>query len=149
MGTAQKRLGAPTSTANTSHVLIVDDEPEIRAPLRMLFEDAGYAVYEASDGLDAVELLVSSTTPLIVLLDLKMRGMSGYELLYLLAGKPAWAARHTFLVVTAVSGLDGLDDVMPLLQRLSIHVVSKPFDIDDILAAVAAERARLQAVLVH
>jgi CheY-like chemotaxis protein len=134
---------------NTSHVLIVDDESIIRDTLRMLFEDAGYVVHEAPNALAAIELLEASAAPLIVLLDLKMPTMSGYELLRLLAGKPTWSARHAFLVVTAVAGPYGLADVMLLLQRLAITVVSKPFDIDDILAAVAAEMARLQAVSVH
>jgi CheY-like chemotaxis protein len=131
-----------------SHVLIVDDEPVIRDTLRMLFEDAGYVVHEAPDGLAAVELLAASAVPLIILFDLKMPGMSGYELVRLLTGKPAWAARHAFIVMTAMSAR-GLAEVMPLLQRLAITVVSKPFDIDDILAAVSAEMARLQAVSVH
>ena len=127
---------------NAPQVLVVDDESVIRDPLRWLLEDAGYVVHEASNGMVAVDLLTTSATPLVVLLDLKMPAMSGYEFLRLLAGKPTWATGHAFIVVTAVSGPNGPAELMPLLEHLSITVVPKPFNVEDILAAVASAAAR-------
>ena len=134
-----------TDTTPAPQVLLVDDEPAIRTVLRWLFEDAGYVVQEATDGSAAIDLLVASATQLVVLFDLKMPGMSGYELLRLLVGKPGWAARHAFLMMTAASGPFEQADVLPLLQQLSISVVLKPFDVEEVLAAVDTAATRLVA----
>jgi CheY-like chemotaxis protein len=136
----------PHASASTvqPQKLIVDDEAIIRDTLRWLLEDAGYVVHEATNGLAAIDLLTTSAAPLVGLLDLKMPTMSGFELLRLLAGKPTWATRHAFIVMTAVSPRFGLSSLMPLLRRLAITLVMKPFDIEDVLAAVGAEVARLQ-----
>jgi CheY-like chemotaxis protein len=141
-----------TTTSDTTaapQVLIVDDEAVIRDALRWLFEDAGYVVQEAADGSAALDLLAASTTRLVVLLDLKMPGMSGYEVLRLLADKPGWSARHAFIVMSAMSGPLRSPDVLPLLKQLSISLVSKPFEVEEVLAAVDTEAARLSAMTAH
>jgi CheY-like chemotaxis protein len=126
-----------------THALVVDDDEVTRTALRWPLEDAGYVVHEAVNGLFALNLLTISPEPMVVLLDLMMPRMSGYELLRLLSGKPDWATRHAFVVMTAVTGPFGPSFVQPLLRELAITVVPKPFDIDDLLAAVDAEVTRV------
>ncbi|MCA8948372.1 MAG: response regulator, partial [Planctomycetes bacterium] len=62
------------------HVLIVDDEPDLRWVLRGLFEDAGYAVDEAGDGEEALAR-IAAALPDVVLSDVRMPNMAGPELL--------------------------------------------------------------------
>src|SRR5260370_30893572 len=75
-------------------VLVVDDDDATRVVLRLVLEDAGYIVHEASDGLLAMNVLLTSPYPLVVVLDLMMPRMSGTEILELFANAPAWAQRH-------------------------------------------------------
>jgi DNA-binding response OmpR family regulator len=59
-------------------VLIVDDEPMTRNLLRMMLSYAGYRIYEAEDGLDALEK-IRQYTPDIVILDVMMPNMDGID----------------------------------------------------------------------
>src|SRR5690349_3319671 len=63
-----------------AHILIVDDEPNVRLAFRTALETAGYAVDEAEDGLEAFNRLESLPVSL-VLLDLKMPGPDGMAVL--------------------------------------------------------------------
>jgi hypothetical protein len=51
---------APQAAKSATHVLVVDDDTDIRGTLRMALEDAGYTVHEAPDGLIAMDLLLTS-----------------------------------------------------------------------------------------
>ena len=59
-------------------ILIVDDEMEIREMLKQIFTLEGYMVYSAKDGQEALDK-VSSFSPDIILLDINMPGLDGYE----------------------------------------------------------------------
>ena len=61
-------------------VLVVDDDPAIRACMSMLLESVGYDVAVAEDGLEAL-LFISKNTPDVVVSDLNMPRMSGFDLL--------------------------------------------------------------------
>ena len=60
-------------------VLVVDDDPGLRSALRAGFEAAGYRVVDAPDGRRALARL-QEATPVLVLLDVILPEMSGYEL---------------------------------------------------------------------
>jgi|KBSSwiStaDraftv2_1062776.scaffolds.fasta_scaffold2316938_1 CheY-like chemotaxis protein len=62
-----------------SQVLVVDDDPAIRAGMSLLLESAGYDVAEAEVGLEAL-LLISKSTPNVVVSDLNMPQRSGFDL---------------------------------------------------------------------
>ena len=59
-------------------ILIVDDEMEIREMLKQIFTLEGYMVYTAKDGQEALDK-VSVFLPDIILLDINMPGLDGYE----------------------------------------------------------------------
>ena len=67
------------SADSERHILVVDDEPDIRENLRDILSDCGYRVDTASDGLSALALLANGAYDL-ALVDLKMPGMDGVEL---------------------------------------------------------------------
>lgn len=62
-------------------VLIVDDDPSIRAMLGFLFEDEGFEVSEASDGAEALDLLRQGSPPDAMVLDLMMPRVDGHGVL--------------------------------------------------------------------
>lgn len=125
-----------------AHVLIVDDDADIRMSMRTLLEDiGGHSVLEAPDGLAALEILRSSEQRLVVLLDLLMPGLDGMGVLREVAADDTLASRHTYILVT-VSRHASMPEVPPRLAAL-VPVVPKPFDMDVLLDTVADADRRI------
>jgi CheY-like chemotaxis protein len=125
-----------------ARVLIVDDDPDIRASVRMLLEDIGsHTVIEASDGVEALEQLRASTEPLVVLLDMLMPRLDGLGVLRAVAADPTLASRHAYVLVT-VSRLATSTDFAGSLA-LAVPVVPKPFDITTLLDVVTDSASHL------
>ena len=82
-------------------ILLVDDEADVRAVLKMRLERAGYRVLEAQTGLQALEMTYSANPDLVVL-DYTLPLMSGLEVLKMFRQTPATAD----LPVLLVSGVD-------------------------------------------
>ena len=120
------------------HVLIVDDDEGIRDAVRFLLEDEGYQVQEAGDGEAALRIMRDSQVPLVVLLDLLMPHIDGIGVLREVTTDPVLRARHGYLLMTADS-TTLRQQAEPWIAALSAEVVSKPFDLEHLLAAV--ERA--------
>ncbi|MBF6590856.1 MAG: response regulator [Ktedonobacterales bacterium] len=124
-----------------AHVLIVDDDNEIRMTLRMLLEDAGHIVEEAASGQACLQLLRTTPSRMVVLLDLIMPVMNGLHVLEAIQAEPVALARHTYILMTADNRLM-LTQAAPLLTALAVTLVRKPFDVDALLITVdhAAQR---------
>lgn len=95
-----------------NRILIADDEPNIRAVLRMHLELEGCEVLEAGDGREAVEV-AERTHPDVIVMDLMMPRMDGFEAAHLL--RESFATRHIpIIMLTAVvdkeTRLRGLTD---------------------------------------
>jgi CheY-like chemotaxis protein len=134
-----------TATKERPHVLVVDDDEAIREAMRMVLEDAGYLVDEAPNGKQALERLRVRTQPMVVVLDLMMPGMDGRGVLETVAADCTLATRHAYLILTARE-----DKTLPLafanlLSKLNVPIVGKPFDIGELVEAVAGAAARLPA----
>lgn len=118
-------------------ILLVDDERPIVESLRYALEKEGYDVLEASDGSEALAL-AEKTPPDLVLLDIMLPGMSGFEVCRVLRKE----STVPILILTArtdesdrVVGLDlGADDY-----------ITKPFSVREVLARVRAALRRIQA----
>lgn len=68
-----------------STVMVVDDDPDVRAVFSAILQDEGYDVLEARDGSHALDLLTAmDRPPQLVLMDLMMPRMSGWDLLAIL-----------------------------------------------------------------
>lgn len=65
--------------SDTRSVMIVDDDDDIRNTLRFLLEDSGYEVLTATNGSEALQQLGAGARPSVILLDLMMPVMNGYQ----------------------------------------------------------------------
>ena len=109
-------------------VLVVDDDPDIRETLRFVLEDAGYPVYSAENGKEALAILASvERLPGLILLDLMMPVMSGDEMLKALKAVKA-LAQIPVTIVTA-SGAP--------MPKLASGLLKKPVDLDVLLRIVS------------
>ncbi|MFS8652176.1 MAG: response regulator [Caldibacillus sp.] len=103
-------------------ILIVDDQFGIRMLLQELFQREGYQTFQAADGKKALEI-VTTHDPDIVLLDMKIPGMDGLEILkHIKANDPDCKV----LVMTAYGELGMIQEAMDMG---AIAYVAKPFDI--------------------
>src|SRR5215213_7431302 len=85
-----------------STILVVDDDHAIRDSLTELLEDEGYVVARAENGQEALEFLRSNGAPCLILLDLMMPVMDGYEFMDRTQGDPQ-LADIPVVVITAAS----------------------------------------------
>jgi CheY-like chemotaxis protein len=114
-----------------AHVLVVDDEPAIRALLSDVLADLGYLVETAVHGADALEKLARQSFQAI-LLDMMMPVMDGREFLGRLRQAPA-AASPPVLVLSAAPA-----DLLRSMRDLGAAAcLEKPFEIDTLLDALS------------
>ena len=131
-----------TLRASNARVLIVDDDAALRRMLTMVLEDAEWDVLEAKDGLEALGILRSSPSHLVVLLDWRMPQMSGEEVLEAVKADPTLATRHGYVLVTA-NAIAPAHHLVDLLRELSVPVVSKPFNIHELLGLVESQAHKI------
>lgn len=108
-------------------VLVVDDDPDIRETLRFVLEDAGYVVYCAENGREALMILgQDAPLPGLILLDLMMPVMSGDEMLRAL--KSVHALAQIPVTIVTASGAP--------MPPLASGLLKKPVDLDVLLRLV-------------
>ena len=117
----------------TRHVLIVEDDADIRETLADLLESEGMAVTQAEEGGAALAALgAMSELPDLILLDLMMPGMDGHAFREAQRTDPRFA-NIPVVVMSADPHLASYAERLAARQY-----VQKPFDVDQILAAMAA-----------
>ncbi len=114
-------------------VLLVDDDPDIRAMLAFTLEDYGHTVREAADGRAALEALEASA-PEIMVLDLMMPNIDGFGVLDQMRAR-ALAPDTRVLILTCMTGET---DLVRGYELGADEYVTKPFDPDG-LAMILAE----------
>ena len=112
-------------------VLIVEDEPLLLMIAAETMRDAGYSVFEAGEGQSALSILHAHPDIDLLLSDIKMPGMSGYQL------AEAGMALRPNLKVLLMTGY-AQDPVPTGMADAGVRVLYKPFDIDR-LPALANE----------
>ncbi|HEX4819453.1 MAG TPA: response regulator [Acidimicrobiales bacterium] len=112
-------------------VLVVDDEPDVRLVARLVLTSAGFDVVEASSGEAALTLLDGVPAPDAVLLDVRMKGIDGWETLRRL--RDASHAHPPVVIFTA--HLSARQDA-PGEWKDYEHFLTKPFEPDRLLEAV-------------
>lgn len=127
-----------------AHALIADDDQGIRESLRMLLEDEGHTVSEATNGAETLASLRAPGMRCVALLDLVMPDIQGVELLEAIRADPTLASRHAWVVLSA--GSEALmSQAEPIVTALGGVIVRKPFDIDEIARVVREAAQRLGA----
>jgi len=112
-------------------ILIVDDDESIRQIVRICLTDEGYDVSEAPNGQVALTAL-REFTPSLILLDLRMPVMDGWEFARRYEKFPGPRAP----IVAFVAALNAEQDCADLDAA---GILAKPFDLDDLLDAVRSQ----------
>jgi len=105
-------------------ILIIEDEPDLRETMCDLLELEGYAVASAANGLEGLAALEEAGPPCLILLDLMMPEMDGWQFLEALRDRPG-------LAIVVVSAIADLSDVA---DRYGCEVLKKPVKIEQLLA---------------
>lgn len=126
-----------TTTTSEGMVLVVDDDAINRLLLATNLDEQGYTVVTAKDGQQALDLLHSQSFD-VVLLDLLMPAMDGFEVLARMRQDPV--LRH--LPVIVISSLDEMDSNIRCIEMGATDYLTKPFD-------PVLLRARLNASLAN
>ncbi len=118
-----------TTQLNKKTILIIEDDNEISFTLKLFLEGEGYKVLIGDNGLEALEIMKKSNTPDLILLDMKMPVMNGWEFAIEFINK--YDHICPIIVMTAAA------DAQKRAQDINaIGWVAKPFDLDDLLAKV-------------
>jgi DNA-binding response OmpR family regulator len=114
-------------------IIVVDDDPSIRAIVADLFALEGFAVRVAEDGEEALRL-VRERRPAVIVLDYSMPRMNGAAFCGAFAGELGRDGTSIVLLTAAA------DRDLAFIRELCAAeaLVRKPFDVDDLLATVAA-----------
>lgn len=111
-------------------VLVVEDDPELRTIYQEVLSDGGFEVIAARDGVDALEILDGEWTPCVLLLDLRMPRMSGWELVARLRANDRWD--HLPLIIVAA-----YYRIAEEAERLGAHAwLQKPIDLGRLVGIV-------------
>ena len=118
-------------TGAVASILVVDDHVELLENIELTLEAAGYRVLTARDGMEALEVLRSQPVSL-VLADIAMPCMNGYQLYDRIRANPQWVT-IPFVFLTA-RALDS--DVRYGKELGADDYLTKPMQPEDLLAAV-------------
>jgi CheY-like chemotaxis protein len=113
-------------------ILVIDDEKDFVFTLRERLEHDGFKVFEANDGLSALELLRREDVD-VVLLDIMMPRMDGFTFLKTIEEEQEAFPSPPIIVITAYMRL--LDKEKRRLIG-NIHVLNKPFDYEDLILRI-------------
>jgi CheY-like chemotaxis protein len=133
MGTGTGVAPAPASQAGACRVLVVDDNTDAAESLAMLLEVRGNEVRVAYDGLEALDK-EAEFRPDVVLLDIGMPKMSGYEV-----AKRIRAARGAAVMIVAITGWGQEDDRRRAREAGFDHHFTKPVDYEALIELIEAK----------
>jgi two-component system, OmpR family, KDP operon response regulator KdpE len=120
---------------NSSRILVIDDDPQIRRVLRTTLVAQGYEVHDAGNGEDALERLKTGNFDL-VLLDMNMPGLGGLE-----TCRSIRANLDVAIIMLTVR--DGELDKVQALDAGADDYVTKPFSSTELMARIRAALRRL------
>ncbi|MBN1862172.1 MAG: response regulator [Dehalococcoidales bacterium] len=128
-----------TTNGKEATILIVDDEAAVRKLLKRALSSRGYTCRESGNAAEALNQLKDDSVGL-VLLDVKMPGKTGVELLPEIRGK------HPDTVVIMATGIADTEIAVECMKRGAYDFIAKPFNIDEVVVSVrrALEKRRLE-----
>lgn len=119
-------------------ILVIEDDPPIRQTLSELLEANGMEPLLAADGVEGLELL--KKRPDLILCDLAMPRMDGYEVISTIRSKPEWSA----LPIIVLSAKTGRADLLRAMEMGADDFITKPFVLSDVMTAIETLLARVQ-----
>ncbi|NQU51104.1 MAG: hybrid sensor histidine kinase/response regulator, partial [Bacteroidetes bacterium] len=108
---------------NIKKILIVEDSPTQALKLQMILEEKGYNVLVGSNGVEALELIDEHDLPDLIISDIVMPEMDGYEF----CGKVKQNSKTKNIPVILLTQLSNPDDVIKGLQSGADNFISKPY----------------------
>jgi Response regulators consisting of a CheY-like receiver domain and a winged-helix DNA-binding domain len=121
-----------------NHLLLADDDPNIRALVRFVMTREGYQVYEAQDGAEAIELMKRAPINLAII-DVMMPRLDGLELC-------EYIREHYDIPIIMLTAKDQLSDKEQGYLRGTDDYVTKPFEPEELLFRVKALYRRYNQV---
>ena len=118
-------------------VLVVDDELNIREGSQRILGRAGFDVLTAANGLEALDLLKEKSIP-IILLDLKMPGMDGMEVLKRIR------QMDTAILVIVITGFATVETAIEAMKQGAYDFIPKPFEPEQLRIVVKRAAEKLQ-----
>ncbi len=110
-------------------ILITDDEVNIVSGLKYAFEDEGYTVLSANNGLEAWHLVNTNAVDLVIT-DLRMPEMDGYELIRKIS------ASYPMLPIIVLTGHGTIETAVETMRDGAVDFFTKPVDLDKLLLVV-------------
>jgi CheY-like chemotaxis protein len=115
------------------HIVIIEDDADLRETMQDLLEMEGFSVCTAENGKAGLKLIENSGKPCLILLDLMMPEMNGWEFLEVMQrDKQALLAQTPVAVVSAAA------DMSDVQQQYGCSVLKKPVSLDRLLALAHA-----------
>lgn len=124
------RALSPLPTVESRHILVVDDDLDILSLMEEALSFHGYEITTARNGREALER-VAESIPDLLLLDIKMPGVDGYEVIRRL--KAADATRAIPIVVITASPVDRERDKVQVLGMGADQYLTKPLSIENLI----------------
>lgn len=125
------------SVQGTNHILVVDDESDVRELLSKFLTRRGYEVNTANDGMAAIEAIRDSR-PDIVLLDIRLPKIDGLSVLQQLRDESANVA------IITMSGIADEDTARKSLELGAADFITKPFNLPYLETSLLAKLILLE-----
>lgn len=129
-----------TPSSSSGHILVVDDERNIRSTLEMVLSNAGYRVKTAADGTEAETILAKSEFD-VILLDVRLPGRTGVQLL------THWKAQWPNTFIILMSGEATISEALEGVRQGAFDFLEKPILSARLLSSLshAMERQRTKS----
>lgn len=128
-------------SGNRGNILVVDDERSMRDMLQIFLEREGYSVTALSSGSQAVEAMAGGAGYDLVLSDINMPGISGFDLLKEIR------VGHPELPVLMITAYGSPDSAVEAMKLGATDYITKPFRIEEIKARISAAVERRQLAM--
>ena len=115
-------------------VLVIEDDQQLAAMLRLLLERRGYGVRVCQDGGEAALLIDTiEIVPALILLDVMLPHVSGFELVHVIRARPDWEA----VPIVMLTAKSTESDIVRALDKGATDYIIKPFQPNELMARLS------------